>query len=144
MVLVEPTWRPMVGYDVICKRRIMCCTLFLYCTLSSLVLVLLKQFIIHLVKGFVKEFFDAKRKFHWQFVSSIERPRVVHAAISSIEVKENLFAQVVVRLNINQVSLSIISLNHEIVRTFSQHVLTHVKSCKLSRTGKQIIKKLFT
>ena len=53
--------------------------------------------------GFVKQFFDAKRTFHWRFVSSIERPRVVHAAISSIEVKENLFAQVVVRLNINQI-----------------------------------------
>ncbi|XP_028399405.1 39S ribosomal protein L45, mitochondrial-like [Dendronephthya gigantea] len=54
--------------------------------------------------GFVKEFFDAKKKFHWHFVSSVERPRIVHAAVSSLEVKENLFAQVVVRLNIDQIS----------------------------------------
>lgn len=56
-------------------------------------------------QGFMKEFFEPKKKFHWRFISTIERPRVVHAVVSSIETKENLFAQVIVRLNINQVSL---------------------------------------
>ena len=57
-------------------------------------------------QGFVKEFFDAKRKFHWRFILSMERPRIVYAVISSMEIKDNLFAQVVVRLKIKQVRLT--------------------------------------
>ena len=66
---------------------------------------LINQYVfIHTWQGLMKEFSESKRKLHWRFISTLERPRVVHAMVSYLENKENLFAQVTVRLHINQVS----------------------------------------
>ena len=50
----------------------------------------------------LKKEFEHKR-FHWELVEEIERPRVVNARVAPFQTKENLFAQVVIRLHTQQV-----------------------------------------
>lgn len=45
------------------------------------------------------------KTFKWNFVRSIEPPRVVHVRVTDMMSKENLYAQVTVRLFTQQVSL---------------------------------------
>ena len=42
--------------------------------------------------------FAHKKEFTWEFVGELERPRVVRARVAPFNTKENLFAQMVVRL----------------------------------------------
>ena len=50
----------------------------------------------------MKEFLN--KKFKWEFVEEVERPRIVSALIAPFNTKDNLFAQVVVRMKSKQVS----------------------------------------
>ena len=43
------------------------------------------------------------RKHSWKHVGSVERPRIVHAAVFQAGEKNSLFAQVAVRMHSNQV-----------------------------------------
>ncbi|KAK3712986.1 hypothetical protein QZH41_014104 [Actinostola sp. cb2023] len=51
-----------------------------------------------------KEFFHDNKQLHWRFVRQVDRPRVVHARVVPVDSKENLFAQVTVKVNSEQVS----------------------------------------
>jgi large subunit ribosomal protein L45 len=48
-----------------------------------------------------REFSD--KSLVWKFVKEVERPRIVHARIIPVLTKENLFAQVTVRVNAAQI-----------------------------------------
>ncbi|XP_032222441.2 probable 39S ribosomal protein L45, mitochondrial isoform X2 [Nematostella vectensis] len=50
-----------------------------------------------------KEFFPPSKQLHWRYVKELERPRVVHARVIPVDSKENLFAQVTVKMNSEQV-----------------------------------------
>ena len=52
----------------------------------------------------MKEFLN--KKFTWEFVEELERPRIVSAHVAPFNTKDNLFAQVVVRMRSKQVSES--------------------------------------
>ena len=54
----------------------------------------------------LKKEFEHKR-FTWELVEEIERPRVVNARVAPLQTKENLFGQVVVCLHTKQVSISV-------------------------------------
>lgn len=41
---------------------------------------------------------------HWSFLKSVEPPRVVHARVTDIITKDNLFAQITVRFHTQQVN----------------------------------------
>ena len=43
------------------------------------------------------------KKFLWELVEEIERPRVVNVRVAPFQTKENVFAQIVVRLHTKQV-----------------------------------------
>ena len=60
-----------------------------------------------------KEFGTTDKHLHWRFVSSVERPRVVHCRVAPVDTKDNLFAQVTVKLNTEQVNTHVtIELEH--------------------------------
>jgi large subunit ribosomal protein L45 len=44
-----------------------------------------------------------KRTFRWNFIESIEPPRVVHVRTTEMLAKTNLYAQVTVRMHTKQV-----------------------------------------
>lgn len=50
----------------------------------------------------MKEFLN--KRFTWEFVEELERPRIVSAHVAPLVTKDNLFAQVVVRIKSKQVS----------------------------------------
>ena len=56
----------------------------------------------------LKKEFEHKR-FTWELVEEIERPRVVNARVAPLQTKENLFGQVVVRLHTKQVSITVVN-----------------------------------
>lgn len=52
---------------------------------------------LHGLQVFLQEF-EHKKNFTWEFVGQLERPRVVRARVAPFNTKENLFAQMVVRI----------------------------------------------
>lgn len=50
----------------------------------------------------MKEFLN--KRFTWEFVEELERPRIISAHVAPFNTKDNLFAQVVVRMKSKQVS----------------------------------------
>ena len=46
-----------------------------------------------------------KKTIYWQFVKSLEPPRTVSARVQDIITKDNHFAQIIVRMHTQQVSL---------------------------------------
>jgi len=46
-----------------------------------------------------------KKSFHWKYVESLEAARVVHVRATDMLSKENVYAQVTVRLLTRQVSM---------------------------------------
>lgn len=55
------------------------------------------------IKGLTQQFLNPSRKIYWRFIKEIERPRIVHARITAIYEKENLYAQVTVRMHSKQI-----------------------------------------
>lgn len=49
---------------------------------------------------------------HWKFLESLEPPRVVHARVHEHVMKNNMFAQVTIRFNTQQVQFNIIICRH--------------------------------
>ncbi|XP_022799430.1 probable 39S ribosomal protein L45, mitochondrial [Stylophora pistillata] len=49
------------------------------------------------------EFFPPNKNLHWRFISAVTRPQVVHVRVSPVQTKENLFAQITVKINSKQV-----------------------------------------
>lgn len=47
------------------------------------------------------------KSFRWQFVKSLEPPRVVHVRTTEMLSKDNLYAQVTVRLHTQQVNITV-------------------------------------
>lgn len=68
---------------------------FQYTALSNL---------INLFQSLRKEF--EYKRFDWKMVEELERPRVVTARVAPLITKDNLFAQVVVRMHTKQVVCS--------------------------------------
>ena len=58
-----------------------------------------------------QQFLNPAKKIHWRFIKEVERPRLVQARVASIFEKDNLYAQVTVRLHTEQVWVLIISQN---------------------------------
>ena len=50
-----------------------------------------------------QQFLNPAKKIHWRFIKEVERPRLVQARVASIFEKDNLYAQVTVRLHTEQV-----------------------------------------
>jgi large subunit ribosomal protein L45 len=61
-------------------------------------------YILQIFQALKKEFFPENKQLHWRFVRELERPRVVHARVVPVDSKENLFAQVTVKVTSEQVS----------------------------------------
>ena len=57
----------------------------------------------NLLKSLKAQFQNPARKVYWRFVKEAERPRVVHARIAPVMDKDNLYAQVTVRICTDQV-----------------------------------------
>lgn len=55
------------------------------------------------IQALRKEFFPDNKQLHWRFVKQNDRPQVVHARVVPVDSKENLFAQVTVKINSEQV-----------------------------------------
>ncbi|XP_057293888.1 39S ribosomal protein L45, mitochondrial-like [Hydractinia symbiolongicarpus] len=55
------------------------------------------------IKGLSNQFLNPSRKVHWRFIQEIERPRVVHGRITAVYDKDNLYAQITVRMHTEQI-----------------------------------------
>ncbi|XP_058954845.2 large ribosomal subunit protein mL45 [Pocillopora verrucosa] len=49
------------------------------------------------------EFFPPNKNLHWRFVSAVTRPQVVHVRVGQVQTKDNLFAQITVKIHSKQV-----------------------------------------
>ena len=65
--------------------------------------ILKKTFLGVFVQALRQEYFPPNRQLHWRYVSTMSRPKVVNVRVNPVETKENLFAQVTVRLHSKQV-----------------------------------------
>jgi len=55
------------------------------------------------IRALKTQFQNPAKKVHWRFLEEIDRPKVVHARVASIYDKDNLFAQVTVRMHSEQI-----------------------------------------
>lgn len=80
------------------------------------------------IKGLTRQFLDPSRKVYWRFIKEIDRPRVVHARITAVYEKENIYAQVTVRMHSEQI-LAIRDRHNRIIKgdiKTSKNVLDYV------------------
>jgi len=56
-----------------------------------------------IIRALKSQFQNPGKTLYWKFVQEIDRPRIVHARVASIFEKDNLFAQVTVRLHTEQI-----------------------------------------
>ncbi|KAJ7365669.1 39S ribosomal protein L45, mitochondrial [Desmophyllum pertusum] len=49
------------------------------------------------------EYFPPEKNLHWRFVSAVSRPKVVHVRVAPVATKDNLFAQITVKIHSKQV-----------------------------------------
>ena len=57
----------------------------------------------YFLQALKQQFLNPAKKIHWRFVKEVERPRLVQARVASILERDNLYAQVTVRLHTEQV-----------------------------------------
>lgn len=55
------------------------------------------------IRSLKTQYQDPSKQLHWRFVKEVERPKVVHARVASLFDKDNLFAQVTVRIHTEQI-----------------------------------------
>ena len=75
----------------------------------------------------LKEEFEHKR-FHWELVKEVERPRVVNARVAPFQTKEILFAQVIVYLHTQQVCCLLIK-RQELMARLNRYCYLHSSDC---------------
>ena len=59
--------------------------------------------ILTLFQALSNEFFPPNKNLHWRFVSAVTRPQVVHVRVGQVQTKDNLFAQITVKIHSKQV-----------------------------------------
>merc|ERR1712141_284989 len=53
--------------------------------------------------GLKRQYLDANQRIHWRHIRTITPPRIVHARVAPVQEKENLFAQVTVKMHTEQI-----------------------------------------
>jgi len=58
---------------------------------------------INVADALKRQFLDGNRRIYWRHIRTITPPRIVHARVAPVQEKENLFAQVTVKMHTEQI-----------------------------------------